>query len=80
MSNQSPQGMASGAFLIWLAGIMNLLNHVQGGKMASYVDNSLIKEEAILYRGTLSLWALSGYLAVGVLLVPESGSLSCWQP
>lgn len=41
--------------------------------MASYVDNSLIKEETILHRGTLSLWALSGYIVLGVLLIPLFG-------
>ena len=38
--------------------------------MASYVDSNLIKDEAVLHRGHLSLWSLSGLLFFGVLLLP----------
>ncbi len=41
--------------------------------MASYVDSNLIKDEIVLYRGTLSLWALSGQILLGVLLLPLAG-------
>ena len=38
--------------------------------MASYVDSNLIKDEAVLHRGHLSLWSLSGLIFFGVLLLP----------
>jgi len=41
--------------------------------MASYVDSNLIKDEIVLHRGTLSLWALSGQILLGVLLLPLAG-------
>lgn len=41
--------------------------------MVSYVDSNLIKDETVLHRGTLSLWALSGYIVPGILLIPFFG-------
>ncbi len=41
--------------------------------MAHYVDSNLIKDEIVLHRGTLSLWALSGQILLGVLLLPLAG-------
>ncbi len=38
--------------------------------MASYVDSNLIKDEAVLHRGHISLWSLSGLIFFGVVLLP----------
>ncbi|MEN9704203.1 MAG: hypothetical protein RLZZ393_82 [Pseudomonadota bacterium] len=38
--------------------------------MARYIDGNLIKDERVLYRGTLSLWSMAGRICLGVLLLP----------
>lgn len=41
--------------------------------MASYVDNNLIKDEAVIHRGQLSGWSLFPHIFFGVLLIPIFG-------
>jgi uncharacterized membrane protein YdbT with pleckstrin-like domain len=38
--------------------------------MPGYVEQNLIKDENVLYRGTLSPWAFAGRIALGLVLVP----------
>ena len=41
--------------------------------MSSYVDEVLIKDEAVLYRGHLSVWSFFWWIALGLLLLPAFG-------
>jgi uncharacterized membrane protein YdbT with pleckstrin-like domain len=41
--------------------------------MSSYVDEVLIKDEAVLYRGHLSAWSFFWWIALGLLLLPAFG-------
>ena len=41
--------------------------------MSSYVDNVLIKDEAVLYRGRRSLWSFFWLIVLGLLLLPVFG-------
>lgn len=41
--------------------------------MASYVDSNLMSGEAVLYRGHVSKWSLTGLILLGVLLLPAIG-------
>lgn len=41
--------------------------------MGKYVDNNLIKGEIVKYEANLSLWALSGPIVIGFLLLPIFG-------
>ena len=41
--------------------------------MSSYVDNVLIKDEAVLYRAKLSLWSFFWLIFLGLLLLPAFG-------
>jgi len=41
--------------------------------MSKYIDNVLIQDERIVYRGRLSAWALMGLIAWGVVLLPFFG-------
>lgn len=38
--------------------------------MASYVENTLIKDEKIIYEGRVSLWSLLPMFLVGLILLP----------
>ena len=41
--------------------------------MSSYVDEVLIKDEAVLYRGHLSVWSFIWWIIFGLLLLPAFG-------
>ena len=41
--------------------------------MSSYVDDVLIKDEAVLYRGRLSRWSFFWLIVLGLLLLPAFG-------
>jgi len=41
--------------------------------MSSYVDEVLIKDEAVRYRGHLSVWSFFWWIALGLLLLPAFG-------
>lgn len=41
--------------------------------MASYIDSNLIKDERVVHRGHISLWSLSAYIAIGIVLTPAYG-------
>lgn len=41
--------------------------------MSSYVEDALVPGERILHQGRLSLWAMSGTLLLGLLLLPVFG-------
>nr|WP_321269054.1 PH domain-containing protein [uncultured Tolumonas sp.] len=41
--------------------------------MASYVENTLIKDEKIIYTGKISLWSLLPFIILGVILLPFMG-------
>lgn len=38
--------------------------------MASYIDDALIKDERVLYRGHITWWSLSHLIFFGVILAP----------
>ena len=38
--------------------------------MASYVENTLIKDEKIIYEGRISLWSLLPMILLGLILLP----------
>lgn len=38
--------------------------------MASYVENTLIKDEKIIYEGKISLWSLLPMILLGLILLP----------
>lgn len=38
--------------------------------MASYIDDALIKDERVLYRGHITLWSVAHLIFFGVLLLP----------
>lgn len=38
--------------------------------MASYVENTLIKDEKIIYRGKISFWSLLPMILLGLILLP----------
>lgn len=42
--------------------------------MSSYVDNVLIKDEAVIYLAKLSLWSFFWYFFFGLLLLPLFGA------
>ncbi len=42
--------------------------------MASYVDQVLIKDETVLYRGHLTLWGFFWWIFLGLLLLPLLGA------
>lgn len=42
--------------------------------MASYVDEVLIKDETVLYRGHLTLWGFFWWIFLGLLLLPLFGA------
>jgi len=37
--------------------------------MASYIESTLIKDEKVIYTGTVSLWSLAPYIILGFLLL-----------
>jgi membrane protein YdbS with pleckstrin-like domain len=39
-------------------------------KMSSYVENALIKDEKIIYKGKVSLWSLLPMILLGLILLP----------
>lgn len=41
--------------------------------MSSYVEGALVKDEKIVHVGNISLWSLSGLIALGVILLPAFG-------
>ena len=41
--------------------------------MSSYVDEVLIKDESVLYRGHLTLWGFFWWIFFGLLLLPAFG-------
>jgi uncharacterized membrane protein YdbT with pleckstrin-like domain len=41
--------------------------------MASYIDSNLIRDETVLYRGSISLWSQAGRIFLGFLLLPLFG-------
>lgn len=41
--------------------------------MASYVEGALVKDEKVVYVGKVSLWSLSGRIALGFILLPLFG-------
>jgi len=41
--------------------------------MASYVEGALVRDEKVVYVGKVSLWSLSGRIALGLLLLPLFG-------
>jgi uncharacterized membrane protein YdbT with pleckstrin-like domain len=41
--------------------------------MSSYVDEVLIKDEAVLYRGHLSVWSFFWWIVAGLLLLAAAG-------
>lgn len=41
--------------------------------MTSYVEGALVKDEAILYVGNISLWSFAGPLLAGLVLLPAFG-------
>ena len=41
--------------------------------MSSYVDDVLIKDEAVLYRAKLSAWSFFWWIVLGLLLLPAFG-------
>jgi uncharacterized membrane protein YdbT with pleckstrin-like domain len=45
----------------------------QGSGMALYIDSNLIRDETVLYRGSVSLWSQSGRILLGVILLPLFG-------
>jgi uncharacterized membrane protein YdbT with pleckstrin-like domain len=42
--------------------------------MSSYVEGALVRGERLIHVGRLSLWALAGPLALGVVLLPVFGA------
>ena len=48
--------------------------------MSSYVDEVLIKDEAVLYRGHLSVWSFIWWILFGLLLLPVFGLGSPTRP
>jgi len=42
--------------------------------MASYIDDALVKDEKISYRGYTSFWVLSPLIIAGFLLLPVYGA------
>ncbi len=43
--------------------------------MASYIDSVLIKDEAVIYRGNLSLWPQALMILLGIVLLPVVAGL-----
>ncbi|MBU4230791.1 MAG: PH domain-containing protein [Proteobacteria bacterium] len=41
--------------------------------MASYVEGSLIKDEKVIYTGTVSLWSLAPLIVIGCILLSAYG-------
>ncbi|MEO7726756.1 MAG: PH domain-containing protein [Burkholderiales bacterium] len=41
--------------------------------MSSYVDEVLIKDEMVIYRGRLSLWSFFGWIFLGLILLIAVG-------
>jgi len=41
--------------------------------MSSYVEGALVKDEKVVHVGNISLWSLSGLIALGVILLPAFG-------
>lgn len=38
--------------------------------MASYIENSLIQDEQIVYRANISVWSLTPLILLGIILLP----------
>jgi len=45
----------------------------KGKKMASYIENALIKDEKIIYTGNVSLWSLAPLIILGFLFLAFFG-------
>ena len=41
--------------------------------MASYIQNTLIKDEKVIYEGKISIWSLIPLFVVGLILLPVFG-------
>lgn len=46
--------------------------------MASYVENTLIKDEKIIYEGKISLWSLLPLILLGLILLPVWIGIVFW--
>ena len=45
----------------------------EGVHMASYIQNTLIKDEKVIYEGKISIWSLIPLFVVGLILLPVFG-------
>ncbi len=64
------------AFMAWesvSSGIIMVLYRREVKKMTSYVDSSLMSEEIVRYRASVSRWSLAPLFIIGVLLLPFLG-------
>ena len=46
--------------------------------MSNYVENTLIKDEKVIYTGKISLWSLLPLFLIGLLLLPIGIGLFFW--
>src|SRR3982751_4747230 len=57
----------------WLRSRAGIIENHRSKPMGSYVDEVLIKDEQVIYRGHLTLWGFFWWILGGLLLLPAFG-------